>query len=286
MIVKSKTYKHENCFHKVINYLLKDSVKEEVSLLFTKFIKGKNLSANEISNQYIENSKHLKIRKGSVLLEMQILSFHPDNYNDLQDDRILKQIALAFILKHAPLALTTAVIHRKPQESKVHIHLAISRNNYKGLSSNRVSLETYQGTKVYMEKIQKEHFPFLKASEISHVPNGKAKITDREYKMEQKRSVCSEKMNLLNTLNQCYLKALSIKDFYLKLTDNGVELYSYRGKIVGLKTSCGLKHRFKKLGFPRQTLFLLNDKHRTQDRNAEINKVKERQEKLPPEWIR
>ena len=191
-------------------------------------------------------------------LEMQILSFHSDNYEALKDDAILKDIAHKFIQKHAPLALTTAVVHRKPQQKKVHIHLAISRNNYKDSSSNRVSKKTFQETKQYIEQYQQDRYPHLKASEITHTPTGKAQVKDSEYKMKQKRHVCSVKLDILEKLNISYLEASSREDFYSKITKNGIELYTYRDKVVGLVTPEGLKIRMHRLGFSKKRLLLLD----------------------------
>lgn len=261
------------------------------SLLVTKFIKGKNLSADNIAEQYVVNEQHRKVkRSNSVLLYMDILSFHPDDYEKLLDDRILKKITRTYLRKRAPKAMATAVVHRKSKKGNTHVHIAISGINYKTGESIRVSQESYKQAKLDIESYQKKYYPFLKKSEINHDKKqrerGEVIIKDSEYKMKQKRGVLSNKKQILQLLNECYISASSKQHFFTSLAQNGIQLYKRGNNIVGLVVQ-GTKHRFRKLGYLPESLEILNDRSLLKDhRLREFDIIKDSQKGLSKDWER
>lgn len=259
------------------------------SLLVTKFIKGKNPSADTIAKQYAVNESYRKIkRSNSVLLYMDIISFHPDDYEKLLDDRILKKITRSWLRKRAPKAMATAVVHRKSTSKNTHVHVTISGINYATGESIRLSREAYKEAKITAENFQQKHYPFLKKSEINHDKKvqikGKAIIKDAEYKMEQKRGVVSSKKQTIQLLAECYRSATSKQHFFTSLVQNNIELYARGSHIVGLKIR-GIKHRFKKLGYLTESLELLNQKSLSKRRRLEeLDTIKDRQKGLSKDW--
>ena len=258
------------------------------SLLVTKFVKGNNPSTEVIAKQYILNESLRKIKRiNSVLLYMDILSFHPDDYEKLLDDRILKRITRAYLRKRAPHAMATAVVHRKSKSMNTHIHIAISGINYSTAESIRMSRDAYKQVKLDAELFQRKHYPFLKKSEINHDKQhdkGKAIIKDVEFKMEQKRGVISSKKQILQVLAECYRSATSKQHFFTSLVQHNIELYNRGAYIVGLKVH-GTKHRFIKLGYLPTSLELLNERNLSiNKRLEELDTIKDRQKGLSKDW--
>ena len=290
MIVKTKTYKKSNAvFASVLQYMMREGEYDE-HFLVTKFVNTKKLDPDGIAKEYIYNETNYRKHKrsNSVLLQMDILSFHPDDYDLLKDNRILKKITRTWIRKRAPYAMATAVVHRGSKNKNTHVHIAISGINYKTGESSRLSKEVYMQCKLDIESYQKKHFPFLKKSEIRHDKKsqelGKAVIKDVEYKMQQKRGVVSSKIKALELLADAYLKASSEQQFYTLLKYAGIELYKQRGKYTGFKIN-NRKHRFRKLGYLPHSLQLLNNKEiNTTKRLEELETIKNRQKDLSKDW--
>lgn len=174
MIIKSKSYKHKACYFPVLDYILRDSEQEE-GFVITKFVKGIDVPAKELSKQYLQNESYRQNRrKNNVLLYMDILSFHEDDADKLSNEA-LKKIAKKYISLRAPLSMVTATVHRN-EKSHTHLHFAISGTEYRTGKSNRISRDDFKNkVKIPIEQFQKTHFPELKRSEISHDKSVKKK---------------------------------------------------------------------------------------------------------------
>ncbi len=81
------------------------------------------------------------------------------------------------------------------------------------------------------------------------------------------RGVVSNKQQLIISLEQAYKKAVSETDFYKKLQDKNIELYSRNRIVVGAKLQ--RKYRFKTLGYDKQIIQKLN-KNLTQNKRLGI----------------
>lgn len=174
MIIKSKSYKNKACYVPVIDYILRESEREN-GFIVTKFIKGTDRSAEELARQYLQNETYRKNRrKNNVLLYMDILSFHSDDSEKLNNEA-LKKIAKKYISLRAPLSIVTATVHRN-EKSHTHLHFAISGTQYRTGKSNRISRDDFKNkVKIPMEQFQLLHFPELKRSEIDHDKSGTVK---------------------------------------------------------------------------------------------------------------
>ncbi len=85
----------------------------------------------------------------------------------------------------------------------------------------------------------------------------------------QLRGAVSNKQQLISILEKAFSKAISEADFYKKLQQKNLELYSRNGNIVGVKLK--RKFRFKTLGYNKSVLQEL-DKNLTQ--NKRLNMLK------------
>ena len=105
-----------------------------------------------------------------------------------------------------------------------------------------------------MEKYQQEVFPELILSKIKHE---KSLVPKKEMKKENEKILeefgeISEKQNILKVLEEAFNLSESEKDFYRKLEEKGLQLYSRNGKIVGIQGN--RKFRFKTLGYTSEIL--------------------------------
>ncbi|WP_298507449.1 hypothetical protein [uncultured Kordia sp.] len=85
----------------------------------------------------------------------------------------------------------------------------------------------------------------------------------------QLRGAVSDKQYLITILKDNYTKASSEKDFYTRLQEQNIELYSRNNKIVGAKLE--RKFRFKTLGYDRVSLQELN-KNLSQNKRLDMLK--------------
>lgn len=276
MIIKSKSYKNKACYLPVIDYILRDSEKDD-GFVITKFIKGIDHNANELATQFIRNEEYRKNeRKNNVRLYMDILSFHEDDTEKLSNE-VLKKVARKYISLRAPLSMVVATVHRN-EKSHTHLHFAISGTQYRTGKSNRISRDDFKNkVKLPMEQFQQFRFPELQRSEINHDKSNnlkkKALIKDAEKQMEL-RGVTSDKQILLSILEQTYLTAKSEQDFCKQLQDQNLELYSRNGKVVGIRMN--RKYRFSSLGYTKEILKSLDKSLSKNNRREELKRIREK----------
>jgi len=92
----------------------------------------------------------------------------------------------------------------------------------------------------------------------------------------QARGAVSEKQRLLPILEKAYSKAKSQKAFYTDLQQQGIELYKYRDKIRGIKST--RKYRFTTLGYDTEILKLLDKKVRKNVRLEALRRIRDSQQ--------
>lgn len=172
MIIKSKSYKHDKAYTTVVDYVLREA-EQDNSFVLTKFIKGKNLSREAISKQFLANEKHrVNPRKNNVKLYMEILSFHSDNAKDLTNNK-LKKIARKYMSLRSNLSVGLATVHRK-EKDHVHLHILLSGTEYKTGKSVRISRDDFKNkVKIPAEEYVRKHYPELEKSAIEHNPSKK-----------------------------------------------------------------------------------------------------------------
>ena len=92
----------------------------------------------------------------------------------------------------------------------------------------------------------------------------------------QTRGEVSEKQRLLPLLEKAYAKANSQKAFYTDLQKQGIQLYTYRGKIRGIKST--RKFRFHTLGYTTEILKLLDKKVEKSVRLEALRRIRDNQQ--------
>ncbi|MCY1660905.1 relaxase/mobilization nuclease domain-containing protein [Chryseobacterium sp. SL1] len=253
MIIKSKSYKTTRSFTTVLNYVFRENERDN-GFVLTKFIKGKGLTVEEMGQQLLSNEQfRIHKRKNNVHLYMDILSFHPRDAERLNNEK-LHQIALKYLSLRAPKSIAIATVH-KNEKNHTHLHICFSGVEYKTGKSIRISKDDFQKkVKLEMEAYQMEFFPELILSKIHHeksITPKKQLKKDHEEIMESFGEI-SEKQELLKVLEEAFTISKSEKDFYKKLQEKGLQLYSRNGKITGIKGK--RKFRFKTLGYTPEIL--------------------------------
>jgi len=166
MIIKSKSYKKNRAFKTVIAYILREA-EQDGSFVLTRFIKGKDFSAEAMAKQFEENERHrIHKRKNNVKLFMEVISFHRDDAEKLNNSK-LEKIARKYISTRSPLSVSIATVHR--DKAHTHLHFVFSGCEYRTGKSTRLSKSEFKERKLIMERFQRERFPELKRSEIQHV---------------------------------------------------------------------------------------------------------------------
>lgn len=277
MIIKSKSYKNTRSFTTVLGYIFRENEKDQAFML-TKFIKGKNLSTEALHQQFLSNEElRLNRRKNNVMLYMDILSFHPEDAQRLNNEK-LYQITLKYLSLRAPKSIAVATVHRN-EKDHTHIHVCFSGVEYKTGKSIRISKEDFkQKVKLPMEKFQQEVFPELTLSKIRHEKSASLK---KEQKKESEKLLeanggLSEKQQILKILEAIFKTANSEQDFYEKLESKGIKLYTRNGKITGIQGK--RKFRFKVLGYTSEILQSLERNQTLTKRMELLQKVKENEQ--------
>ena len=283
MIIKSKSYKTTKSFSTVLNYIFRENERNN-GFELTKFIKGKNLFPDELSSQFRFNEQfRINKRKNSVLLFMDILSFHPRDAERLTNDK-LHQIALKYLSLRAPKSIAVATVHRN-EKYHTHLHLVFSGIEYKTGKSIRMSKEDFQNkVKIPMEKYQQEVFPELMLSKINHE---KLRFLQKEQKKDSEiimefEGEISEKQKILKLLEEIFKTATCKKDFYQKLEAKELKLYSRNGKITGIEGN--RKFRFSRLGYTPELLLSL-EQNPTQNQRLEwLQNIREKSQEKERKW--
>lgn len=283
MIIKSKSYKTTKSFNTVLDYIFRENEKN-YGFELTKFIKGKNLFPEELSSQFRFNEQfRINQRKNSVVLYMDILSFHPRDAERLTNDK-LHQIALKYLSLRAPKSIAVATVHRN-EKYHTHLHLVFSGIEYKTGKSIRMSKEDFQNkVKIPMEKYQQEVFPELMLSKINHE---KLRFLQKEQKKDSEiimefEGEISEKQKILKLLEEIFKTATCEKDFYQKVEAKELKLYTRNGKITGIEGN--RKFRFSRLGYTPELLQSL-EQNPTQNQRLEwLQNIREKSQEKERKW--
>lgn len=283
MIIKSKSYKTSKSFSTVLNYIFRENERNN-GFELTKFIKGKNLFPDELSSQFRFNEQfRINKRKNSVVLYMDILSFHPRDAERLTNDK-LHQIALKYLSLRAPKSIAVASVHRN-EKDHTHLHIVFSGIEYKTGKSIRISKDDFQKkVKLPMEKYQQEAFPELMLSKIRHEKSyhiKKEQKKDSEIIMENEGEI-SEKQKILKMIEEIFTTATSEKDFYQNLESKNIKLYSRNGKITGIEGN--RKFRFSRIGYTPELLQSL-EQNPTQNQRLEwLQNIREKSQEKERKW--
>jgi hypothetical protein len=257
MISKSKSRSYKGGFRQLLkNYFANKEYLER----FTWNMYANRLNDEELKNEFLENSKHLKNARGKNYLYHEIISL-PNNHNlsDEQIKDILHNLASEYLSKRADNHLAFGVVHNDTKHP--HIHLVISANEIDGTKRVRLSKSEFSQIQQYMEEYKNTHFKEL---EQTH-----------HYKQNSQEQKQSKKEQLREDLQQIFSKSLSKKALENSLKSCGYELYT-RGQTTGVIFE-GKKYRLKTLGLENEynkTLKRVAKRDLRQEKRAEFKQSK------------
>lgn len=245
MIIKSMSRK--NNIGRTINYLFKDNSKLEKEGQKAIVIR-RNLRTRKLENiikEFEENeANRTRKRKDAVKLYHTILSFHEKDTQYL-NEKVLKGIVKEYMQKRGE-NIYLATVHFD-RESHVHIHCVESGNGYRTGKANRISKEAFRELKVHMETFQKEKYPELTSSRVTH-----GKLKQQSKHTPDKNSRETHKKSLIDLLSKAEQKSKSLDAFLSAIKQAGHEPYYRNGQLTGIKYDGETKFRFSRLGYDKE----------------------------------
>lgn len=126
--------------------------------------------------------------------------------------------------------------------------------------------ETFLNLRLGMEEYQMHKYPELRHS-IVYTGREKTKEraknrdqntrNERQYQRSRRTNSTTEKEQLREQVSKALDAATSKADFFSALENQGLHLYTYRGKITGVR-GAKRKYRFTTLGITKQQLLSLD----------------------------
>lgn len=247
MIVKSASRK-DNSFDQLIDYLFKeeqDGHVHEHGFTFLHNIYGNDLGAEEIARKFKENDQYRKKRSNGVSAYHEILSFSPEDQESLTRD-VMEDITREYIQRRAPDALVVA--KSEFEKDHIHIHIAISGNNFGEKQVTRMSKAEFKQLKEDMEQYQEKHYPFLKSYVRSRdAEKYKDKNIERkgqkEKQMEDRGVKLTKKQQREKEVLDCFDAHDDLYEFVVDLKKKGYRTYGRNGRVEGIYVNGGKQRR-------------------------------------------
>jgi hypothetical protein len=255
MIIKTLRHKG-NSIKRLLDYIFDGIQDKEQDWVLAHNLPSFN--RNEISKAYLTNDS-LRSNLAKTRWYHEVLSFNPLDRPYL-DDAKLWDLAQKYVELRNPNALVYAAPHK--DDRHVHIHFAFSGIEYKSSKTLRMNDQAFEALHHNMETYQLEKYPELQHS-FAYITKAKKRnraevrdqnTRDESYYQWQKNhpDKVSEKDSLQDFLTEVYAASQNQKEFYDKLQASGLELYTYRGEIKGIKEQ--RKYRFSTLGISKEHL--------------------------------
>lgn len=271
-IIKSKGRKDSN-YAQLIQYIWKGaSVPSKGIQAADTFTIMHNLLSHEIEDiisEFEENGHYASNRKNGAKMMHEILSFSPEDSEHITPE-ILEDIAKRYIKLR--LGDKEALCFAKPHFDKdhYHIHFCFSNNEVMSAKTIRLSKSEFKDIRLSLEKYQLAQYPIISESAKfteKHDPirakapkNHKRAIapeilaaayrptTDGEAQIKSRGEV-PEKERVFHLLRQSIGQSKSLISLKKELQKEGVELYSYRGKLAGIQATNPKSQKVKKYRF-------------------------------------
>lgn len=252
---KSISYKTTG-FADTIGYIMKEDRKNLQSALFVHNMDVINSELDEIEAAFRKNDEYRKQRKNGNTYYHESINFHPkDSAYIKEHPEMLEEFARVYLELRAPGSVAIAKPHFDKEH--IHVHFMISANEKESNRTVRLSQKQFETVKRTMDLYQKEYHPGL---QYSYVRTGKeqeritttmpvltkqeehikAKEEGKRLDKEELRELVLAKVQEVKDVDQ------NLEQLEQALTEQGVEMYTYRGKANGIIHE-GKKYRFSTL---------------------------------------
>jgi hypothetical protein len=256
MISKSKSRAYQGGFRQ----LLKDYFANKDYLeRFTWNMYADRFNDEELKNEFLENSKHLKGARGKNYLYHEIISLPHNELSDEKIKDILHNLASEYLSKRANNHLAFGVLHNDTKHP--HIHLVFSSNEINGNKRVRLTKDEFSQIQQYMEEYKNTHFKEL---EQTH-----------HYKQNTKEQKLSKKQQIKNDLQGIFSKSLSKTALENALKNKGYEIKK-RGAITRVIFE-NKPYRLKTLGLESEYNSTLSRVEKSQSRKDKRQEFKQSQ---------
>ncbi len=286
MIVKSMGRKSSSSFTDLLTYITRDDavIKDAKGNPFLIRHNVISKQATGIIKEFENNEANRRFqRKGKNYCYHDIIAFTAADTQKLTSE-ILEDLARTYIHLRNENSLAIAAIH--DDKSHQHIHIMLSGVEAETGKAIRVSKKEYQAIKEKLQEYQIEKYPEL-VSIVNHAHSLERNQTDKEFQVKAREGI-SRKEEIKQILANAYEQSYSSKEFYEKITENGLTTYE-RGGQMGIEDN--RNYRLSTLGYDQERLNELeqrfyrieeleslreqNDREITRDLTAEESQKKE-----------
>jgi len=249
MIIKSLS-RATKSFEALYKYLTRD----KESLLNGFNLYADPHSKEELVEEFLNNSKHLKGARGKNYLYHEIISLNPNNLPLQEQQHILIDLVNKYISLRAENHLTFTALHQ--DKDHLHIHLMISANELEGSKRIRLSKKEFSTIQKELEQYVNSTYPQLG--------------TTKHYNKDLNQ-IKSKKELLKISLDDLFINSHSKEEFRRLSEELNLEFYM-RGKTVGVIYK-GKKYRLKTLGVLEQYEALVKKLEQKQQHTKDKEKV-------------
>ena len=249
MIIKSLS-RATKSFEALYKYLTRD----KESLLNGFNLYADPHSKEELVEEFLNNSKHLKGARGKNYLYHEIISLNPNNLPLQEQQHILIDLVNKYISLRAENHLTFTALHQ--DKDHLHIHLMISANELEGSKRIRLSKKEFSTIQKELEQYVNSTYPQLG--------------TTKHYNKDLNQ-IKSKKELLKISLDDLFINSHSKEEFRRLSEELNLEFYT-RGKTVGVIYK-GKKYRLKTLGVLEQYEALVKKLEQKQQHTKDKEKV-------------
>lgn len=269
-----KTLRHKtNSIHNLLTYMRDGMAERDFS--YAHNLMGSTL--REYADEFIENDRH-RSNHAKTRWYHEILSLGAQDKEKVTT-KMLEQLAHKYIQLRNDKALVYSVAHTGDEH--VHIHFAFSGVEFGSSKTLRMDDQTFLNLRMDMEAYQMRMFPELVHSIVYHnrehslqkdsIQIDRNARKQRACQREQRTKTISDKQRCMDIVQQSFDLSTTLKAFYTALENEGLELYTYRGKVKGVIAN--RKYRFATLGITKEMLLSLD---RFRQREQEIEQLMNR----------
>ena len=208
-------------------------------------------------NAFRENDGYRKkIHKGTVLSH-HILSLHPDSKKHITMDKLFD------IATYYTSHFEDSIVVARPHVSKenAHIHFVMSHNKVRSEKTCRLSKQELAEFKINTQEWILDRYPELEASRVNHGLSNQKDIHQEPKRGQQQKELQmiqrlgnnerTDKHIVKNLVQSCFYTSDTMTEFTEQLQSNNLLIYTYRGKLRGVRyndrkwtftRSCGITH--------------------------------------------
>ncbi|MDC0947966.1 relaxase/mobilization nuclease domain-containing protein [Gammaproteobacteria bacterium] len=246
MIVKSMSRKTPS-FSQLIEYMSDiDKADERYNIYHNLY--SRNASA--MVNEYQHNASFAAKRKNGVYLYHEVLSFtRAEHLSAAEQKNCMREIAQEYAQRRAENNLIFATLH-EDHKDHLHYHFLISSNAVGDAKKTRMSRVQFDRFKKDLEQRVLDRYPQLEQGVVinkkAREQAGKHSNTEAEVKRRTKKP--TQKEQFREKLKDVFEQSSDKQDFFDRLEEAQIDIYT-RGKNIGfLDRSTQRKHRLTTLG--------------------------------------